>query len=185
MVNSGLCERLTSPFRKTLQIWKIGPEPSASSRFIAYSGLVWRYRVRGRPRSVSGTKGTSNARMCGSIPGAGTRSGVSTSWYPSEARWSRTARWSTCRARAAAHCAGLGIAAADGTVRPFMRPRLSLALPALLLAACAGQPVAPPSPAETAAPSQERKQLAPTVADLSTKAEALLRAQDELVWKHW
>ena len=66
-----------------------------------------------------------------------------------------------------------------------MRPRLSLALPALLLAACAGQPVAPPSPVETAAPSQEREQLALAVADLSTKAEALLRAQDELVWKHW
>src|SRR5215468_6843631 len=67
-----------------------------------------------------------------------------------------------------------------------MRPRLSLALLVLLLAACAGQPVAPPLP--TAAPtakSPEREALTPVVADLSTKAEALLRAQDELVWKHW
>jgi len=66
-----------------------------------------------------------------------------------------------------------------------MRPRLSLVLPALLLAACAGQPVAPETEAAPAAPSQEREQLAPAVADLSSKAEALLRAQDELVWKHW
>ncbi|MGZ6028584.1 MAG: chromosome segregation protein SMC, partial [Myxococcaceae bacterium] len=33
--------------------------------------------------------------------------------------------------------------------------------------------------------SPEREALGPAVAELSSKAEALLRAQDELVWKHW
>ena len=67
-----------------------------------------------------------------------------------------------------------------------MRPRLLHVLLALLLAACAGQPVAPPPPtAAPAAKSTERDALAPAVAELSSKAAALLRAQDELVWKHW
>ncbi|HTS82137.1 MAG TPA: chromosome segregation protein SMC [Myxococcaceae bacterium] len=66
-----------------------------------------------------------------------------------------------------------------------MRPRLSPVLLALLLAACAGPPVAP-APASSAPPrSPEREALTPVVAELSSKAEALLRAQDELVWKHW
>jgi hypothetical protein len=67
-----------------------------------------------------------------------------------------------------------------------MRPRLSHVLLALLLAACAGEPVAPTTPAATsAARNPERDALAPAVAELATKAEALLRAQDELVWRHW
>ncbi len=65
-----------------------------------------------------------------------------------------------------------------------MRPRLSYLLLALVLAACAGQPVAPTTPAAPPTGS-ERDALAPAVADLSSKAEALLRTQDELVWKHW
>ncbi|HUM13580.1 MAG TPA: chromosome segregation protein SMC [Myxococcaceae bacterium] len=66
-----------------------------------------------------------------------------------------------------------------------MRPRLSHLLLALVLVACAGQPVAPTTPAGPPAGTSERDALAPAVADLSSKAEALLRAQDELVWKHW
>ncbi|HVP60550.1 MAG TPA: chromosome segregation protein SMC [Myxococcaceae bacterium] len=66
-----------------------------------------------------------------------------------------------------------------------MRPRLSHLLLALVLAACAGQPVPPATPAASPAGTSERDALAPAVADLSSKAEALLRAQDELVWKHW
>lgn len=67
-----------------------------------------------------------------------------------------------------------------------MRPRLLHVLLALLLAACAGEPVAPTTPAATSpARNPERDALAPAVAELATKAEALLRAQDELVWKHW
>src|SRR5262249_129525 len=64
-------------------------------------------------------------------------------------------------------------------------PSSSPPLPARSLAACAGQPVPPATEAAPSAPSQEREQLAPAVADISTKAEALLRAQDELVWKYW
>jgi hypothetical protein len=67
-----------------------------------------------------------------------------------------------------------------------MRPRLSHVLLALLLAACASEPVAPTTPAATSpARNPERDALAPAVADLAAKAEALLRSQDELVWKHW
>jgi len=68
-----------------------------------------------------------------------------------------------------------------------MRPRLSGLLLASFLAACAGDRAAPPpAPAVGAAPaSPERDALRSAVADLSRKAEALLRAQDELVWKHW
>ncbi|HEY1905834.1 MAG TPA: chromosome segregation protein SMC [Myxococcaceae bacterium] len=67
-----------------------------------------------------------------------------------------------------------------------MRPRLSHVLLVLLLAACASGPVAPTAPAATSsARNPERDALAPAVAELATKAEALLRAQDELVWKHW
>jgi hypothetical protein len=66
-----------------------------------------------------------------------------------------------------------------------MRPRVSHALLGLLLAACAGQPVAPTPEASKAPSNPERDALAPAVADLATKAEALLRTQDELVWKHW
>lgn len=66
-----------------------------------------------------------------------------------------------------------------------MRPRLSLVLLALLLAACAGQPVAPANVTRLPGRTPEREALGPAVAELSSKAEALLRAQDELVWKHW
>jgi hypothetical protein len=66
-----------------------------------------------------------------------------------------------------------------------MRPRLPHVLLALLLTACASQPV-PPTP-EASFPSRtpEREALGPAVAELATKAEALLRSQDELVWKYW
>ncbi|HZX43389.1 MAG TPA: chromosome segregation protein SMC, partial [Myxococcaceae bacterium] len=66
-----------------------------------------------------------------------------------------------------------------------MRPRLSPVLLALVLAACASQPITPASPDGAPPPSSEREVLAPAVADLSAKAETLLRTQDELVWKHW
>ncbi len=66
-----------------------------------------------------------------------------------------------------------------------MRPRLSHVLPALFLSACAGQPVAPDAPAASPTVTSERDALAPAVADLSSKAEALLRGQDEVVWKYW
>src|SRR5262245_7734817 len=130
-------------------------------------------------------KGTSNARMCGSIPGAGTRSGVSTSRYPRTSSCAQIARWSNWRARAAAHWEGLGIPASDGTVHLFMRPRLLHVLLGLLLAACASQPV--PSAPVASFPSRtpEREALGLAVAELTAKAEALLRSQDELVWKHW
>ncbi|HEY3588008.1 MAG TPA: chromosome segregation protein SMC, partial [Myxococcaceae bacterium] len=66
-----------------------------------------------------------------------------------------------------------------------MRPRVSHVLLGLLLAACAGQPVAPTPQVSQPARNPERDALEPAVADLATKAEALLRSQDELVWKHW
>ena len=66
-----------------------------------------------------------------------------------------------------------------------MRPRVSHLLLALLLAACASQPVAPTPEASLPSRNPEREALGPAVADLATKAEALLRSQDELVWKHW
>ena len=66
-----------------------------------------------------------------------------------------------------------------------MRPRLSHLLLVLLLAACATQPVAPTPEASFPSRSPEREALGPAVADLAAKAEALLRSQDELVWKHW
>jgi hypothetical protein len=65
-----------------------------------------------------------------------------------------------------------------------MRPRLSHLL-VLLLAACATEPVAPTPEASFPSRSPEREALGPAVADLAAKAEALLRSQDELVWKHW
>src|SRR5215468_2637802 len=89
------------------------------------------------------------------------------------------------RLPAATHWEGLGILASDGTVRPFMRPRLSHVLLAFLLAACAGQPVAPTPAASDPAQNPEREALVAAVGELATKAEALLRSQDELVWKHW
>src|SRR5215468_146676 len=66
-----------------------------------------------------------------------------------------------------------------------MGPRLSHVVLALLRAACAGQPVAPAPAASTPAHNPEPDALAAAVGELATKAEALLRAQDELVWKHW
>ena len=66
-----------------------------------------------------------------------------------------------------------------------MRPRLSPVLLALVLAACAGAPPSPPPEAKLPARNPEIEALGPAVADLSAKAEALLRTQDELVWKHW
>ena len=66
-----------------------------------------------------------------------------------------------------------------------MRPRVPQLLLALLLAACASQPVAPAPEATLPSRNPEREALGPAVADLATKAEALLRSQDELVWKHW
>ena len=66
-----------------------------------------------------------------------------------------------------------------------MRPRVPYLLLALLLAACAGQPVTPTPATSAASQSPEREALGAAVAELATKAEALLRSQDELVWKHW
>ena len=66
-----------------------------------------------------------------------------------------------------------------------MRPRLLHVLLALLLAACASQPVSPDPVASFPARTPEREALGPAVAELALKAEALLRSQDELVWKHW
>jgi len=66
-----------------------------------------------------------------------------------------------------------------------MRPRVSHVLLALLLAACAGQPVAPTPEASLPARNPEREALGPAVAELAVKAEALLRSQDEMVWKYW
>ena len=66
-----------------------------------------------------------------------------------------------------------------------MRPSTPLRSALLLLAACStapgrGVPAPAPSPAEVA-----RAALALEVRAVSAKAEALLRAQDELVWKSW
>ncbi|MGO8969602.1 MAG: chromosome segregation protein SMC [Myxococcaceae bacterium] len=64
-----------------------------------------------------------------------------------------------------------------------MRPSAPLYTALLLLASCSTppRPVAPPpTPAEVA-----RAALATEVTALSAKAEALLRTQDELVWKSW
>ncbi|HZW88333.1 MAG TPA: chromosome segregation protein SMC [Myxococcaceae bacterium] len=66
-----------------------------------------------------------------------------------------------------------------------MRPRVPYVLLALLLAACAGQPVAPTPAANAPEQNPEREALVAAVGELATKAEALLRSQDELVWKHW
>ena len=66
-----------------------------------------------------------------------------------------------------------------------MRPRVSHVLLALLLAACAGQPVAPTPEASLPSRNPEREALGPAVAELAVKAEALLRSQDEMVWKYW
>jgi hypothetical protein len=63
-----------------------------------------------------------------------------------------------------------------------MRPSAPL-LPVLLLAAACSTP-APKSAAPTAT-ELARAALQPEVRALSAKAEALLRAQDELVWKSW
>ena len=65
-----------------------------------------------------------------------------------------------------------------------MRPSAPLYSALLLLVGCSTAPgpvvQRPPSPAEAA-----RAALAQEVKSLSDKAEALLRAQDELVWKSW
>ena len=104
IVNSGLWVEESSPLRKTRASWKMRSNPSASSRFMAYSGLEWSQSglpappVSGTP--ASGTKEVSKAWMCGSIPGAGTRHGVSTSSKPRAARWARTAPCRRARARA-------------------------------------------------------------------------------------
>jgi hypothetical protein len=75
--------------------------------------------------------------------------------------------------------------ALDGTVRPFMRPRLPHLLALLLLAGCPKEPTTPiATPGATPKPT-EKAALTAAVTSLSEKAEALLRAQDELVWKHW
>lgn len=68
-----------------------------------------------------------------------------------------------------------------------MRPwPLHVLLALFLFAACASQPVAPvPATATFPDRSPAREWPGPAVAELSAKAEALLRAQDELVWKHW
>ena len=66
-----------------------------------------------------------------------------------------------------------------------MRPRLPHVLLALLLAACASQPVPPDPVASFPSRTPEREALGPAVAELAAKAEALLRSQDELVWKYW
>ncbi len=79
MVNSGLCAAESSPSRKTRESWKIRAKPSASSRFMAYSGLVMSQSGRGAP-PPSGWNTASKGARCGSIPGAGTSVGVSTSW---------------------------------------------------------------------------------------------------------
>jgi hypothetical protein len=75
--------------------------------------------------------------------------------------------------------------ALDGTVRTFMRPRLPLLPVLLLLAGCPKEPTTPiATPAGKPEP-MERSALTAAVTPLSEKAEALLRAQDELVWKYW
>jgi hypothetical protein len=97
----------------------------------------------------------------------------------------RSVRWSV--GGAADHRQGLGIREVDGTVRPFMRPRLSLiVLPlALLLGGCPHAPTTPAAPPGAPSDPPERAALKGPVAALSVKSEELLRAQDELVWKHW
>ena len=45
IVNSGLWRLPASSLRKTLLIWKIGPLPAASKRFMWYSGLVPSHKV--------------------------------------------------------------------------------------------------------------------------------------------
>jgi hypothetical protein len=65
-----------------------------------------------------------------------------------------------------------------------MRPNTPLRVAVLLLAGCSSGPqtrsATAPTPAEAA-----RSQLGQEVTAISAKAEALLKAQDELVWKNW
>jgi hypothetical protein len=75
--------------------------------------------------------------------------------------------------------------ALDGTVRTFMRPRLPHLLALLLLAGCPKEPTTPIAGAAAKPEPSERSALTAAVKPLSEKAEALLRAQDELVWKYW
>jgi hypothetical protein len=65
-----------------------------------------------------------------------------------------------------------------------MRPNTPLCAAVLLLAGCSTAPQTPSTAAPTAAEAA-RRQLAQEVTAVSAKAEALLKAQDELVWKSW
>jgi hypothetical protein len=66
-----------------------------------------------------------------------------------------------------------------------MRPSTQLpGVALLLLASCSTAPLPKPAPPPTAAEAA-RAALAQEVADISSKVEALLRVQDELVWKSW
>jgi hypothetical protein len=66
-----------------------------------------------------------------------------------------------------------------------MRPWIPLALALLLLAACPKEPTTPVATPARSLESSEQRALRSQVEPLAAKAEALLRSQDELVWKHW
>ena len=67
-----------------------------------------------------------------------------------------------------------------------MRPRLPLlGLSLLALVGCPHAPTTPVTPPASPPEPPERAALKGPVATLSVKSEELLRAQDELVWKHW
>ena len=94
-------------------------------------------------------------------------------------------RWSAWRAAWRPTAKDWASRRSDGTFAPSCVHGVSYLLLALLLAACASQPAAPTPEPSFPSRNPEREALGPAVADLAAKAEALLRSQDELVWKHW
>lgn len=71
---------------------------------------------------------------------------------------------------------------------PLMRPRLTAALAVACcisaISACHKAPPPPPT-AQQPAPSTEEQRLTLEVKELSAQAEALLKAQDLVVWQYW
>src|SRR5690554_5928702 len=96
MVNSRLWRRPTSPSRKQCASWKMGPEPAASSRFMANSGEVCS-QSRSRPAGVTAWA-ESDAR-CRSVLPPWPSTGVSTSSTPRSAKKARTSASSRARSR--------------------------------------------------------------------------------------